>query len=690
MLIENSVAPAGFDLVSSFKPGGDQPAAIEKLIGGLHSGRKQQCLMGVTGSGKTFTIANVVARQQRPVLVISHNKTLAAQLYEEFRDLFPKNAVEYFVSYYDYYQPEAYIPQRDIYIEKDASRNDDLDRLRLSATSSLVSRRDVIIVASVSCIFGLGSPEDYKASTVTLHVGGAVDRDDLLKRFVDLQYSRNDVDFSRGKFRVRGDVVEIWPAYEEFGYRIEMFGDEIEKIEMIHPTTGQSLAKEQRMHLYPAVHYVMPEERVGSATASILEELEQRVMELKRHGKLLEAQRLAARTKYDVEMLREVGYCSGIENYSRHLNGTAPGSRPYTLIDYFGGEFLLVLDESHATVPQIRAMFAGDRSRKEVLVEHGFRLPSCLDNRPLRFEEFEGMWDQVIFMSATPGPYELERCSGMVVEQVVRPTGLVDPVIHVEPARGQVPDLLQRLAGRAAAGERVLVTTLTKRLAEDLSRYIQDEGFRCKYLHSEIDTLERVVILNELRAGLFDALVGVNLLREGLDLPEVSLVCILDADKEGFLRSETSLIQTIGRTARNVNAEVILYADRITPSMQRAMDETARRRELQHDYNQRHGITPETIRKAIRKGLHSEMSARETARKAMKADEEKYTREELMGMVEKEMLAAADELDFERAARLHEKLKQLQAGEEVVHNAILAEESPRRGPRGRSPKLRKP
>ncbi|NOT01844.1 MAG: excinuclease ABC subunit UvrB [Phycisphaerales bacterium] len=673
----------GFEVVSAYEPRGDQPAAIEKLARGLRDGRRFQCLMGVTGSGKTFTMANVIARHGRPTLVLSHNKTLAAQLYEEFRELFPNNAVGYFVSYYDYYQPEAYIPQRDIYIEKDASRNDDLDRLRLAATSNLVSRRDVIIVASVSCIFGLGSPEDYKSSTVTVAVGDRVDRDEVLKRFVDLQYTRNDLDLSRGKFRVRGDVVEIRPAYEEFAYRIEMFGDDIEKIDIFDPTTGQTLTAEQRMTLYPAVHYVMPESRIAAATGSIMAELDQRVMELRRHGKLLEAQRLLARTKYDVEMLREVGYCSGIENYTRHLNGTEPGARPYTLIDYFGDDFLMVLDESHATMPQLRAMYAGDRSRKEVLVEHGFRLPSCLDNRPLRFEEFEGLWKQVVFMSATPGPYELKQCGGAVVQQVVRPTGLVDPVIHVKPARGQVPDILQRIQERAAAGERVLVTTLTKRLAEDLSRYIQEEGLRCQYLHSEVDTLERVKILNSLRAGEFDVLVGVNLLREGLDLPEVSLVCILDADKEGFLRSETSLIQTIGRTARHVRAEVVLYGDKVTPSMKRAIDETERRRALQLEYNKKNGITPESIKKAIRSGLESELGARQVAVKALNASREQYDRTELMAMVEKEMLAAADELDFERAAKLHEQLKRLQKSpDEVSLDDIDDAREPKRTKRG--------
>jgi excinuclease ABC subunit B len=655
-----------FEIVSPFQPQGDQPAAIEKLAAGFAGGRQRQCLLGVTGSGKTFTMAHVIARLNRPTLVISHNKTLAAQLFEEFRELFPHNAVEYFVSYYDYYQPEAYIPQRDIYIEKDASRNDDLDRLRLSATSSVVSRRDSIIVASVSCIFGLGSPDDYKASVIMIEQGKQQDRDKLLKKFVDLQYSRNDLDFKRGTFRVRGDVVEILPAYEELGYRIEMFGDEVERIDLINPLTGASLGSQPRIFLYPAVHYVMPEERIEAACQSILEELKQRLMELRRHGKLLEAQRLQARTKYDVEMIQEVGFCSGIENYSRHLNGNPPGSKPYTLVDYFPKDFLLIVDESHATVPQISAMYAGDRSRKEVLVEHGFRLPSAMDNRPMRFEEFEAMWGDVLFVSATPGPYELKTCGGRVVEQIIRPTGLIDPPIEVCPARGQVPDLLQRIHQRAAAGERVLVTTLTKRLAEDLSAYIQQEGLRCKYLHSEIDTLERVDILNELRAGEFDALVGVNLLREGLDLPEVSLVAILDADKEGFLRSETSLVQTIGRTARNVNAQVVLYADRITNSMQRAMDETDRRREIQTAYNTEHGITPETIKKAIRNTLLTELKARKTAAEAIKTSESQLDRTEFIAALEKEMLEAAEELDFERAAKLRDKIKEVRALPELV------------------------
>jgi excinuclease ABC subunit B len=648
-----------FELVSPFEPKGDQPAAIAKLTEAFRGGARYQCLLGVTGSGKTFTAANVVANLNRPVLVISHNKTLAAQLYEEFRELFPRNAVEYFVSYYDYYQPEAYIPQRDIYIEKDASRNDDLDRLRMSTTSTLVSRSDAVIVASVSCIFGLGSPEDYKASVMVLDVGSSMDRDELLKRFVDLQYKRNDVDFKRGTFRVRGDVVELHPAHEQFAYRIEMFGDEIEKLEMINPLTSQSLGKLERVFVFPAVHYMMPEDRIASATGGILEELDKRVMEFRRHGKLLEAQRLIARTKYDVEMLREVGYCSGIENYSRHLNGTAAGAKPYTLVDYFPKDFLLVIDESHATLPQIRGMYNGDRARKETLVEHGFRLPSCLDNRPMRFEEFQGMWKQVLFVSATPGPAELELCGGEVVEQIIRPTGLIDPPIEVRPARGQVPDLLQRIAQRAAAGERVLVTTLTKRLAEDLTGYIQQEGLRGKYLHSDVETLDRVAILKELREGKFDVLVGVNLLREGLDLPEVSLVAILDADKEGFLRSETSLIQMIGRTARNVNAEVVLYADKVTPSMKRAMDETDRRRTLQLKYNEDNGITPETVQKGIRSTLEKMVNAYKVAAEAVDLSEQELDQTELVALLEKEMLEAAEALEFERAARLRDRIKEL-------------------------------
>jgi len=649
-----------FKIISPLKPAGDQPAAIDAIVRSFNdAGRKFQTLMGVTGSGKTFTMANVIERLNRPTLIISHNKTLAAQLYEEFRELFPENSVEYFVSYYDYYQPEAYIPARDIYIEKDSSRNDDLDRLRLSATSAVISRRDTLIVASVSCIFGLGSPDAYKASVIDLRVGLMIERDALLKKFVDLQYDRNDIELKRATFRVRGDVVELYPAYEEFAYRIEMFGDEIERLQTINPLTGQTLATHPQLYLYPAVHYVMPQDRVQAAAASIKAELDERLMVLRRQGKLLEAQRLAARTKYDLEMLLEVGYCNGIENYSRHLAGTPPGSKPYTLVDYFPEDFLLIVDESHATIPQIGAMYNGDRARKEVLVEHGFRLPSALDNRPMKFEEFEAMWMQVLFVSATPGPYELKGCGGEVVEQVIRPTGLLDPPITVKPARGQVPDLLHQIQARAAAGQRTLVTTLTKRLAEDLTSYIQQAGIKAAYLHSEIDTIERVEILRELREGKYDVVIGVNLLREGLDLPEVSLVAILDADKEGFLRSATSLIQTIGRCARHVDAEVFMYADKVTAAMQMAMDETKRRRALQEAYNKQHGITPESIKKAIRKGLESEISARNTARNAIKASEEDFDLTESIADLEKEMFAAAEALDFEKAATIRDRIKTL-------------------------------
>ncbi|MBN1788608.1 MAG: excinuclease ABC subunit UvrB [Sedimentisphaerales bacterium] len=650
---------AKFRLTSNFTPKGDQPKAIKTLADNLKSGRQYQALYGVTGSGKTFTMANVIAEYQRPALVISHNKTLAAQLYEEFKELFPANAVEYFVSYYDYYQPEAYIPQRDIYIEKDASRNDELDRLRLATTASLTSRDDVIIVASVSCIFGLGSPEDYKASVIGITAGETVERNELLGRLADLQYSRNDIDFQRGTFRVRGDVVELWPSYESFAVRLEFFGDDIEKINYINPTSGEIIAEEDQLFVYPAGHYVMPAERIERAVESIKEELDHQLMQLRQQGKLLEAQRLQARTMYDVEMLKEVGFCSGIENYSRHLSGLAAGARPYTLIDYFGDDFLLFIDESHVTVPQIRAMYAGDRSRKEVLVEHGFRLPSAFDNRPLRFEEFKDDWKHVVFVSATPAEFELELSKGAVVEQIVRPTGLLDPEIFVHPAARQVPHLLDEIAKHVEAKERVLVTTLTKRLAEDLSSYIAKKGFRCRYLHSEVKTLERVEILRDLRSGEFDVLVGINLLREGLDLPEVSLVAILDADKEGFLRSQTSLIQTIGRTARNVNAKVFLYADKVTEAMQKAIDETTRRRTIQKQYNKEHNITPETIKKQIYTGLQDKLKARELARKAVSLGEAEYDAAEIAIQIEKEMLEAAEKLDFERAAFLRDQLKEL-------------------------------
>jgi len=648
-----------FKIVSDMKPQGDQPQAIEALVANFRRGQKYNVLMGVTGSGKTFTMANVIQQLQKPTLVISHNKTLAAQLYEEFKELFPENAVWYFVSYYDYYQPEAYIPQRDIYIEKDASRNDDLDRLRLSATTSLVSRRDAIIVASVSCIFGLGSPQEYKKVVVPVRVGEAFERNELLARLVEMQYDRNDVDFKRGTFRVRGDTVDIYPAYEQFGYQVELFGDQVDAIRFIHPTTGEALSSVEQVFIYPAVHYIAPEETLQRAAENIKGELERRVIDLRNAGKLLEAQRLAARTRYDVEMMLEVGYCPGIENYSRHLDGRAPGQRPYTLIDYFDKDFLLILDESHATVPQLRAMYNGDRSRKEVLVEHGFRLPSALDNRPLTFEEFEALWPQVMFVSATPAPYELERSGGEVIEQIIRPTGLIDPAVEVRPATGQVQNLLGEIRRRTQAGERTLITTLTKRLAEDLSEYFRAEGLRCKYLHSEIDTLERVEILRDLRGGAFDVLVGVNLLREGLDLPEVSLVAILDADKEGFLRSATSLVQTIGRCARNINATVYLYADRVTDSMAKAIGETDRRRQTQLAFNREHGITPQTIRKAIRSALSQEMEARKIARQAISATEDGYDRTELIAQLEQEMFAAAEALEFERAAGLRDRLTEL-------------------------------
>jgi excinuclease ABC subunit B len=672
-----------FQLVAPFQPAGDQPQAIEALVEGLNAGRKHQVLMGVTGSGKTFTMANVIQQQQRPTLVMSHNKTLAAQLYAEFKEFFPHNAVHYFVSYYDYYQPEAYIPQRDIYIEKDASINQQIDRLRLAATSALVSRRDVIIVASVSCIYGLGSPEDYRAMMVGLKLGQVVDRDQVLAKLVDIQYERSDVEFQPGRFRVRGDCVEIWPTYEELGVRVEFWGDQIEQLSVIQPTSGEVLERREELFVYPCKHFVLPEERIQAAIDEIKRELNERLEELKRAGKLLEAHRLSARTRFDLEMMQEVGYCPGIENYSRPLSGRPPGSAPDTLFSFFPQDYLLLVDESHVAVPQIRGMYAGDHNRKVTLVEHGFRLPSALDNRPLRFEEWEERFKQAIYVSATPGPYELEKTGGEVVQQVIRPTGLLDPEIEVAPARTQVPHLMGEITLRAAAGQRVLVTTLTKRLAEDLADYFSKQQIRCKWLHSELDAFERVELLRDLRQGDFDVLVGVNLLREGLDLPEVSLVAILDADKEGFLRSETSLMQTIGRSARNVNAKVILYADKVTDSMQRAIEETRRRRLMQEQYNIRHGITPETIRKAIYMGIEADADAHARAYAAVgRTEEAQCITEEYLAELQAEMLAAAEDLEFERAAALRDRIQQMrqQLGTPLAEARI---EHATRGRRGR-------
>lgn len=652
-----------FELVSPYKPAGDQPQAIDTLVQGIDEGKSSQVLMGVTGSGKTFTMANVIARSGRPTLILSHNKTLAAQLYAEFRDFFPHNAVHYFVSYYDYYQPEAYIPQRDIYIEKDAAINKEIDRLRLAATSALVSRRDVIVVASVSCIYGLGSPEDYRAMVVRLSSGMQRTRDELLEQLVSVHYERSDMTLERGKFRVRGDSVEIWPPYDELACRIEFWGDTIESMAITHPTSGEVAARKDEMYFYPARHFVMPEDRIKAAVGEIRRELEERLNELKSQGKLLEAQRLAARTRFDIEMLLEAGFCPGIENYSRPLSGRAPGSTPETLFNYFPKEFLFFVDESHVTVPQVRGMYAGDRSRKLTLVDHGFRLPCALDNRPLKFEEWEEKLNQTIYVSATPGNWELERTRGEVVQQVIRPTGLLDPVIDIVPARQQVIHLSKEIDKTIATGQRVLVTTLTKKLAEDLSTYFQERNVRCKWLHSELDAFERVELLRDLREGKFDVLVGVNLLREGLDLPEVSLVAVLDADKEGFLRSETSLMQTIGRSARNVNARVILYADSITESMRLAVNETQRRRTLQEAYNQKHGITPESVRKEIRAGIEAEAISRAKAFEAVGQGRESQRRQaELIEQLETDMMQAAAELDFECAARIRDEIAQLKDG----------------------------
>jgi len=652
-----------FEIISAYSPQGDQPVAIEKLVEGINSGKKKQVLLGATGTGKTFTISNVIKEVQKPTLVMAHNKTLAGQLYSELKDFFPNNAVEYFVSYYDYYQPEAYVPQTDTFIEKDAQINDEIDKLRHSATSALFERDDVIIVASVSCIYGLGSPEEYRELVVSLRVGMEKDRNQLLRELVDVQYGRNDIDFKRGTFRVRGDVVEIFPAsLDEHCIRIEFFGDEIDRIREVNALTGEVLAERDHVAIFPASHFVTREEKMKVAIENIEKELEERLKELNDNGKLLEAQRIEQRTRYDLEMMREMGFCSGIENYSRHLTLRPAGATPYTLLDYFPKDFLIVMDESHVSVPQVRAMYNGDQARKQVLVDHGFRLPSALDNRPLTFDEFEGKTNQVIYVSATPGPYELEQAPE-VIEQIIRPTGLLDPPIDIRPIEGQIDDLLGEIQDRIAKNERVLITTLTKKMSEDLTDYLKDVGIKVNYLHSEIKTLERIEIIRDLRLGKFDVLVGINLLREGLDIPEVSLVAILDADKEGFLRSERSLIQTIGRAARNENGRVIMYADRITRSMGIAIEETQRRRTIQEAYNKEHGITPKTIQKGVRDVIRATTAAEEPemyeAAPAKKMT--KKEREKTIAKMEAEMKEAAKALDFERAAELRDLLLELKA-----------------------------
>ncbi|MFA8437317.1 excinuclease ABC subunit UvrB [Pueribacillus sp. YX66] len=653
-----------FELVSNYKPAGDQPEAIEKLVKGIKEGKRYQTLLGATGTGKTFTMSNVIQQVNKPTLVIAHNKTLAGQLYSEFKEFFPNNAVEYFVSYYDYYQPEAYVPQSDTYIEKDASINDEIDKLRHSATSALFEREDVIIVASVSCIYGLGSPEEYRELVLSLRIGMEKDRNELLRELVDIQYERNDVNFTRGTFRVRGDIVEIFPASrDEHCIRIEFFGDEIDRMTEVDALTGEILGEREHVAIFPASHFVTREEKMKLAIKRIEEELEERLKELKAENKLLEAQRLEQRTRYDLEMMSEMGFCSGIENYSRHLTFREAGATPYTLLDYFSKDWLVMVDESHVTLPQIRGMYNGDRARKQVLVDHGFRLPSALDNRPLQFEEFEKKVNQAVFVSATPGPFEREHTPEMV-EQIIRPTGLLDPTIDVRKTKGQIDDLLDEIQERVKKDERVLITTLTKKMAEDLTDYLTEMDIKVRYLHSEIKTLERIEIIRDLRLGVFDVLVGINLLREGLDIPEVSLVAILDADKEGFLRSEQSLIQTIGRAARNANGHVILYADTITRSMDVAISETKRRRTIQEAFNEKHGITPQTIQKEIRDVIRATKVAEEletyTTEKSL-TKMSKKERETLIQSLEKEMKQAARDLQFERAAELRDLMLELQA-----------------------------
>ena len=656
-----------FQLVSDYKPRGDQGRAIEEILSGLAAGEQHQTLLGVTGSGKTFTMAKVIEEMNRPALILAHNKTLAAQLFHEFKQFFPSNAVEYFVSYYDYYQPEAYIPSGDLYIEKEATINEELDKLRLSATRSLFERRDAIIVASVSCIYGLGSPEAYYGMLLLLERGQKIKREDITKRLVEILYERNDGDFRRGTFRVRGDVIEVFPTYDEMAYRIELFGDEIEELSQIDPLFGTIRQKYARLPIYPKSHYVVQPERKRSAMDSILEELEWWEKELEGQGRLVESQRVHQRTRFDLEMIKSVGYCHGIENYSRHFSGRMPGEAPPTLLDYFPRDFLLFIDESHATVPQLHGMWHGDRSRKQNLVDYGFRLPSAMDNRPLKFDEFETRTHQIVYVSATPGPYELTKSSGVVIEQIIRPTGLLDPPVEIRPIKGQIDDLLAEIRARAAVNERVLVTTLTKRMAEDLAGYYTEVGVKCRYMHSEIETLERVRLLRDLRKGEYDALIGINLLREGLDLPEVSLVAILDADKEGFLRSQGSLIQTIGRAARNINGRAILYADRMTDSMRRAIDETERRRVTQQAYNDEHGITPESILRPLDMSLAQILKAEYAD--LTEQDEttpEFHSQQELnayVANVESDMREAAKKFEFEKAAKLRDRVKELKTKE---------------------------